>query len=329
MVELKKLKDIILKNQSFLLTTHVNPDADAIGSEIAFYFILKELGKECYIINHSETPYNLTFLDKDKIIMKFEADKHSYLFKEMDVLVALDFNRSDRVVSMQKYFKESNKTKICIDHHQDQEDFADYFFVDTEYSATGQIVYDLITETGIVTLSEETAYPIYAAIMTDTGSFRFERTTPKIHKIAANLLEHGVNPNDVFDKVYDQSKFSKMKLLGKALDSMKLYGNSKEICYMVLTRKMFEETKALESDTDNFVNYSLSVEKVKMGLLFVELTNGFKISFRSKGAIPVNKLAAKFGGGGHINASGARLMNENMYNFIPKVLTESEHFLES
>lgn len=329
MIDLKKLKDIILKNQSFLLTTHVNPDADAIGSEIAFYFILKELGKECYIINHSETPYNLAFLDKDKIIKKFEADKHFQLFEKVDVLVALDFNRSDRVVNMQKHFKESNKTKICIDHHQDQEDFVDYFFVDTEYSATGQVIYDLITKTSIVALTQETAYPIYAAIMTDTGSFRFERTTPEIHKIAANLLEHGVDPNDVFDKVYDQSKFSKMKLLGKALDSMELYDDKKEICYMMLTRKMFEETKALESDTDNFVNYTLSVEKVKLGLLFVELTNGFKISFRSKGAIPVNKLAAKFGGGGHINAAGARLMNENMYNFISKVLKESEHFLES
>jgi bifunctional oligoribonuclease and PAP phosphatase NrnA len=328
MMNLNLLKDIILRHKSFLLTTHVNPDADAIGSEIAFYFILKELGKDCFIINHSETPYNLEFLDADKRIEKFDENMHKHLFNEVDVLVALDFNRSDRIVSMQKCFKESGITKICLDHHQDPEDFADHYFIDSDYSATGQIIYDLITKTNIVPLKKETAYPIYTAIMTDTGSFRFERTTPGIHYIAANLLEHGVDPSDVFDKVYDQSKFSKIKLLGKTLASMELYGSQKEIGYMIITRKMFQETGAIESDTDGFVNYTLSVENVKVGLLFIELGNGFKVSFRSKGEISVNKLAAKFGGGGHINAAGARFLNQDIRKFITIVLEKTEEFLE-
>ena len=328
MINLNLLKDIILRHKSFLLSTHINPDADAIGSEIAFYFILKELGKECCIINHSETPYNLEFLDADKKIEKFDENKHKGIFNDVEVLVALDFNRSDRIVSMQKYFNESKREKICLDHHQDPEDFVDHYFIDSEYSATGQIIYDLIDKTKIVALSKETAYPIYTAIMTDTGSFRFERTTPEIHYIAANLLEHGVDPSGVFDKVYDQSKFSKLKLLGKTLASMELYGNRNEIGYMVITRKMFEETGAIESDTDGFVNYTLSVEKVRVGLLFTELDNGFKVSFRSKGEIPVNKLAAKFDGGGHINAAGARFLNKDIKKFINVVLAKAEEFLE-
>ena len=327
MIDFPNLKKIIEDNNSFLLTTHVNPDADAIGSEIAFYFILKELGKKAFIINHSETPYNLEFLDTDRMIEKYDGQKHSKIFDEVDVLVALDFNRSDRVVRMQKRFNESKKLKICIDHHQDEEKFVDHFFVDTNYSATGQIIYDLINKTGIVKLNFQTAYPIYAAIMTDTGSFRFERTTPELHYIAADLIRHGVIPGEVFDKIYDQSKFSKIRLLGAALDSMQLYGVDKKISHMVLYQETFKKFDAVESDTENFVNYNLSVEDVVIGLLFIELKEGFKVSFRSKGTIPMNKLAAEFGGGGHINAAGARIFDGKLDEYIQKILSKTEEYL--
>ena len=125
MVDFNKLKEIIENNKSFLLTTHVNPDADAIGSEIAFYLMLKDIGKDVCIINHSKTPYNLNFLDKYNIIQKYNNSKHNKLFGSVDVLVALDFNRSNRMVSMEKEFLNSDRIKICIDHHVDPEDFVD------------------------------------------------------------------------------------------------------------------------------------------------------------------------------------------------------------
>lgn len=328
MINFLKLKRIIEDNNSFLLTTHVNPDADAIGSEIAFYFILKELNKEVFIINHSSTPYNIEFLDVDKKIEHFDEAKHRSLFDTVDVLVALDFNRSDRMVRMQNSFLNSHKLKICIDHHQDPEKFTDFLFAGTDYCATGQIIYDFIKKTEIVKLNFGTAYQIYAAIMTDTGSFRFERTTPEIHRIAAELLEYGVVPGDVFDKLYDQSKFSKIKLMGSALESMQLYGKQKQIGYMIIRRETFKNLGAVESDTENFVNFSLSVEGVRIGLLFIELKEGFKVSFRSKGTIPVNKLAAEFGGGGHINASGARIFNGKLDDYISIILTKAEEYLD-
>lgn len=327
MINFNELKEIITANNSFLLTTHVNPDADAIGSEAAFYFILTKLGKKVRIINHSATPYNLKFLDADNVIEKYDPVVHKNVFKEADMLVALDFNRSNRMVSMTKAFNESPKLKICIDHHQDSENFADHFFVDTNYCATGHILFDFIRETKIVELTYEIAYPLYAAIMTDTGSFRFERTTPQIHTIAAELLKTGVDPGEVYDKIYDQSKFSKIRLLGKALDSMQLYGDDKKISYMKLTCRDFEQTQAVESDTDGFVNFCLSVENVMLGLLFIELKEGFKVSFRSKGEIPVNKLAAEFGGGGHINAAGARISGGEIDKQIPEILKKSEKYL--
>ncbi len=327
MIDFQKLKNIILENNSFLLTTHVNPDADAIGSEIGFYFILKELGKKVFIINHSPTPYNLEFLDIDNVIERYDEKKHSHIFNEVDVLAAIDFNRSDRTVRMQHKFLESNQLKICIDHHQQPEDFVNYLFCDSGYCATGHILFDLIKRTSIVKLNYSTAYPIYAAIMTDTGSFRFERTTPDIHRIAAELLEQNVIPGEVYDKIYDQSKFSKIKLMGEALNSMQLFGEDKKIGYMVLKQESFKTLNAIESDTDGFVNFSLSVEGVQIGLLFIELKQGFKVSFRSKGTIPVNQLAAEFGGGGHINAAGARIPDKKLDEYVNIILNKTVKYL--
>ena len=328
MIDFNSLKDILQNNNSFLFTTHVNPDADAIGSEIALYQVLKQLGKNIKIVNTSETPYNLTFLDKDNIVERFDEVKHKNIFNETDVIVALDLNRENRIVRMAEAFSKSNKLKICIDHHQDPENKFNHFFTDENYSATGQIIYDLIKKTGLAELTYKIAEPIYAAIMTDTGSFRFERTTPELHHIAAELIQLGVIPGKIFDSIYDQSHFSKVKLLGKALDSMQLFGDTKEISYMMLPREMFESTGALESDTDGFVNFCLAVMNVKIGILFIELKNGFKVSFRSKGNIPMNKLAGEFGGGGHVNASGARFFNKNLINYKDEILNKSLEYLE-
>ena len=328
MIDFENLKNIILNNSSFLLTTHVNPDADAIGSELAFYHILKKLGKKVTIINHSSTPYNMEFFNKENIIQKFDVELHKNIFNEVDVLVALDFNRADRTVSMTDYFRKSSKLKICIDHHQDPEKFVDYLFIDIAYSATGHIIYDFIKQTKIVSLDLNIAEPIYAAIMTDTGSFRFDRTTSQVHNIIAELLKYGVNPEQVYDKLYDQSKFSKVKLLGRALNSIRLLYDNK-LGYMTITQKDFEELGAIESDTENFVNYNLSIENVVIGILFIELKNGFKVSFRSKGRIPVNKLANEFGGGGHTNAAGARFFTNNLQDVIPVILSKAEFYLKN
>ena len=327
MIDFELLKKIISESNSFLITTHVNPDADAIGSEISLYLILKELGKEVFIVNYSETPYNLLFLDKSGAIEIYEEGKHNPVINSVDVLVALDFNKWDRTVKMKQVLTQSKAMKICIDHHLDPENFADHFFIGTEYSACGEIIYDFIKKTGIVKMTYELAYPLYAAIMTDTGSFRFERTTQGLHIIAAEMLNLGVIPGEVFDKIYDQSKFSKFKLLGRSLNTLKLSGNDGNVSYMILTQKDFIETGAEESDTDGFVNFALSVENVKLGILFVELKEGFKVSFRSKGNISVNKLAREYGGGGHTNAAGARFSKNNLYELLPEILNKAAEYV--
>jgi bifunctional oligoribonuclease and PAP phosphatase NrnA len=328
MIDYQKLAHIISSNQRFLITTHVNPDADAIGSEIAFSNMLKLMGKDFKIINHSETPYNLRFLDNENVIEKYNPELHNNYFKSTDVLVALDFNKADRMVSMQKSFTDANKIKVCIDHHQDPEDFVDFQFIDPDYAATGHILYEFIVSTQIIKLNKEISAPIYAAIMTDTGSFRFERTTAELHRIIANLLDIGINPTEIYNQLYDESKLSKIKLLGKCLNSLELIDEN-QIGYMIITQNDFMELNAIESDTENFVNFILSVQDVQLGMLFIELKNGFKVSFRSKGRLPVNKLAGLFGGGGHQNASGARFRDGKMSDMIPKILSEAEKFFNN
>ncbi len=328
MIDFQKLADIIKNNNTFLITTHVNPDADAIGSEIALGKILRMLRKKVKIINHSTTPYNLQFLDPESLIEKYDSALHSSYFNVIDVLIALDFNKADRIVSMQKAFSDSKQLKICIDHHQDPQDFVNFHFIDSNYAATGHILYDFIRSTNIIKINKEIAAPLYAAIMTDTGSFRFERTTANLHRIIADLLDTGINPTWIYDQLYDESKLSKIKLLGKCLSSLKLISKSK-IGYMLLTQNDFREFDAIESDTENFVNFILSIEGVKLGMLFIELKSGFKVSFRSKGKLPVNKLAGIFGGGGHTNASGVRFKDSKMQEMIPKILSEAEKIINN
>jgi phosphoesterase RecJ-like protein len=320
------LKNIIEQNKKFLLTTHVNPDADAIGSELAIYFILKQLGKDVRIVNHSSTPYNLEFLDEEKIIERYDEKNHEKILSNSDVIFLLDLNQISRVVRMGNSIRNSNSIKVCIDHHQDPENFYDHFFGGSEYSATGEIIYEFIKQTKIVPLDRKIAYQLYTAIMTDTGSFRFDRTSPKVHRIIAELLEYEIIPMEVYDKVYDQFHFSRIKLLGNALSSLKL-DNTKKIAYMILTSDIQKKNNAVEADLDGFVNYCLSIQDVEIGILIYELNGSIKISFRSKGEIPVNKLAGEFGGGGHINASGARLENTTIEDVLDSVLEKAQKYL--
>jgi bifunctional oligoribonuclease and PAP phosphatase NrnA len=321
------LKDLIKNHKSFLLTTHVNPDADAIGSQLALYEILHRLGKNIKVVNYSATPYNLEFLDPGNIIEKFDETKHLDLFDMVDCIIALDLNQANRVVKMEKGIRNFSGTKVCIDHHQNPENFTNYFFGGTEYSATGEVVFDFIEQTGIVEIDYRLAELLYSAIMTDTGSFRFEKTSSKIHKVIAQLLETGINPTDIYDKIYDQFEFSRIKLLGEALSTINL-DDTKQIAFMEITKEDMSQSGATEADIDGFVNYCLSIKNVKIGILFYELKDGVKISFRSKGTIPVNKLAAEFNGGGHTNASGARLFNTTINDIRNKIITKAKQYLE-
>jgi len=326
-IDYKKFHDIISDNNSFVLTCHINPDADAIGPEIALKYYLDSLGKKSRIINCSPTPENLLFLDKLKVVEQFNSENHKASIKNADVIILLDFNNISRIDNMQESIKNSNAVTVCIDHHEQNDPYAEHLFIETEYSSTGEIIFELLDSDNNLEWNIDMALPLYAAIMTDTGSFRFERTTVRTHKIAARLIELGVNPRSTHGIIYDQQSAGQLKLLGRALGSI-AQDETGSICFMNITRKDMEETGSTEEDIEGFVNYTMKVKGVQIGLLFYELENGFKISFRSIGDIPVNKLANDFGGGGHPNAAGTRIPDENMEDYIHKVVARAAEYLK-
>ncbi len=326
MLDFTKILQIIQKYNSFLITTHLNPDADAIGSELALHDYLRILGKKVSVINADATPYTLEFLDRDRIIETYDNKKHREKINSFDVLFALDFNQLKRIGVMENVFRQSNALKICIDHHEEPENFTEYLFVDISYASTGEIIFDLLKSDNSFQLDLPIAEAIYAAIITDTGSFRFERTSPKTHLTAAELISAGVNPKTIYEKIYDQGSLNRLKLLASALKSINC-NSDQSICYMRITLDDLRQNNCGEADLEGFVNYCLSVKGTKIGMLFQELEDTVKVSLRSSGNFPVNKIANQFNGGGHFNAAGIRIKGRNLDEAIEMILSAAQSYL--
>ncbi len=317
----------IKSNNDFIITTHVNPDGDAIGSELALARYIQSLGKNVTIINHSPTPDYLMFMlnSKDNIL-EFNVIQDAEIILNTDVIFTLDLSQLSRTKSLEDFIRKSNATKICIDHHPAPEDYAKPSLVETLSSSTGELVYRLIKQSG-KEINLDIALPLYVAIMTDTGSFKYERTTAELHRIIAELLDAGVVPIKVHQEIYDQGSANRFQLLGRAFNSLVISGDGK-LAYMKISLKDLEETNSKEEDVEGFVSYTLSIKGVEVGLFFFELNNGFKISLRSATHVPVNKLAAEFNGGGHFFAAGARLENKNMEETIPEVIETANKYIQ-
>ncbi len=327
---LERVKRIIAEKEHFVLTTHVNPDGDGLGSQVALALFLRKLGKTVTIVNHSTTPENFAFLDPNDEIVHFTPERDRDKILRADAIVIVDTNQPARLRSMEPFVQQTRAVKVVIDHHLDTEDAFDgpsHYLIDEDATSTGEIVYRLMSSIDRDLLDKTIAEPLYTAIMTDTGSFRYPRTDPEIHAIASHLIECGADPTLIFAHIYESWSAGRMRLLGEALANMKTEYDGK-LAYVVCTQKMFKETGTTEVETDNFTTYPMSIKGVLVGVLINELSNGTKISFRSKGDIPINKLAKEFGGGGHKNAAGARLYNVTLEDTIKSVLEKCESYVK-
>lgn len=325
--KIEQLRAIFETKKTFVLTTHINPDADALGSEVALARYLRDKGKIVHVLNNSETPDNLLFLNEVFPITHYQVEKHAQLIITSDCFIVLDTNAVSRFKGLQQAFKQSKAYKIIIDHHLDHEHFADLEIIDSHVPATSELLYLILHSIDEKGITKEIADALYAGIMTDTGSFRFPQTDPETHIITADLLKRGVQPYDIFQKIYESGPINKLHLLGKALTSIGLYHDGK-VAVMTLPRSIFEETKTVESDVDNLTQYVLSIGGVVIGIVVMELEQGVKLSFRSKGDIPINELAKEFNGGGHKNAAGARVKETTLQSIIPVVLEKTKQFLK-
>lgn len=319
-------KGIFSAKKTFVLTTHINPDGDGLGSEVALALYLTGKGKSVAIINQSETPAYYKFMHGLFPIATFSAAKHGSIIKDAEVIVALDTNSATRFSAMKELVMESRANKICIDHHLDREEFADLYLIDEKATATGEIIYNMLKFLDSGAITKPIAEALYAAIMTDTGSFRFPKTDVETHYIIADLLLHGADPTEIYQKIFEEGPVNKLKLLGRALTSLSVVHGGK-VATMVLLRKDFSETQTAEEDTDNMINHAMAIGGVRVGLMFIELENGVKVSFRSKGDIAINVLAKEFGGNGHKNAAGARIHGGALSDVVTRVTERAVTYL--
>lgn len=317
------LLNIIGPAEKIVITSHVVPDGDAIGSELAFYEYLKRHGKDPEIINHSPTPYFLQFLDKEKKILVFKENIEKYKDKILnaDLIVLLDTNEFSRTKTMEPFINESKAKKICIDHHLGliAENY-DYVISDTNAPATCQMLYHIIKKDNPDYINKDAASSLYTGIMTDTGSFRYPRTTSETFMICADLINRGADPVYIYEKINAENPISKIKLLSFFLSSLEFYENNK-VCIGMLTKNDFNNAGADETEIEGFTSFIMSLQGVAMGVVIIELQHSIKLSFRSKGEIYVNKLAQEFDGGGHKNAAGANV-NKQDFSVLKKIVLD-------
>ncbi|TLU51925.1 MAG: bifunctional oligoribonuclease/PAP phosphatase NrnA [Chlorobium sp.] len=306
--------DELLQGQHFVITTHENSDGDGLGSEVALATVLQALGKQVRIVNPTEVPPNYLFLKKLYPITLFD-NKSEEAIQELslcDVVILLDANLRDRMGKLWPHVgfsKELGALKIlCIDHHLEPEDFADVMVCESFASSTGELVYGLVyalqERLSRELFTPEVAEALYVSVMTDTGSFRFPKTTPYVYKLAGDLVSKGADPSEIYDRIYNSLTAPALKLLGAALSAITILDDG-DISWLFISQDMLKATGSKLFDTDLIIRYLLSVPSVRIAVLMVEMQDGrTKASFRSRGDIYVNQLAKKYGGGGHMNAAG-------------------------
>ncbi|MFQ5708422.1 MAG: bifunctional oligoribonuclease/PAP phosphatase NrnA [bacterium] len=316
----EKVKECFNRGQRFVLTTHVNPDGDGLGSEAALFHYLTRIGKDVFIYNSSPVPANYKFLDSDNRMLVYDPDLHHETLLTADYILILDISEWNRLKDVGASVKNLHIPKICIDHHPPHEKFGNISLVDVSASSTGEIVYDLIKFCG-GSMTPNIADAIYTSILTDTGSFRFSNTNDRAFKIAGDLVAAGVSPQKIYQEVYEHQAPSKVKLLGFVLYNLKLEDNGR-VAWISVSQENLETIHAKPQDTEGFADYPRVINGVEVSIMFIELEKGrIKVSFRSKGNYVINQIAQKFGGGGHAYAAGVLIKGE-LDEFIPAVLGE-------
>jgi phosphoesterase RecJ-like protein len=316
--ELDKTREAVLQHQNFLITTHIHPDGDGIGSELALARFLQKMGKTVSVVNSTPTPQKYRFLDVCNTIRIFqELGK----LPDAEVVFVLDISRWERLGSMAQWIKDHPGIKICIDHHPVNGNFADINLICEDACASGELVLRLINSMNC-NLSTDIAEPLYASILTDTGAFRFPNTSAQTHAAAAQLLSAGIRSEIIYDQIYERCSPARVKLLGLALTQLQ-YLHSGRLAWMAVTQSMIEETGVEIDEIEGFVDMARAIRSVEASLLFIELPGGkIKISLRSRGYVDVNCFASRFGGGGHRHASGI-LMEGSLQETIQIILEHS------
>ena len=328
------LKKVIDENDSFLITSHVRPDADALGSELGLRAILLALGKKVSIINASAPPANLSFMNPPGVILKLNDTVTKANVPKTDVVVIVDTSAWQQLGNMADVIQASPAKRVVIDHHVSSDEMGAIELKDVTAAATGELICEAAAAFGIE-FDEDTANWLYAAIATDTGWFRFPSTTSRTMRISAALIDRGASPHYVFNLVHEQSSLSRVRLGGRVLGRTQSEADGRLVWVQVDAKDM-SETGAVPSDTEGLVNQCLTVAGSEAAFIAVELqTSQIKFSLRCRYPHDVAALAEQFSGGGHKLASGATLSGplnvavERMRTAFLEMLRKNEDVVET
>jgi phosphoesterase RecJ-like protein len=294
---LSQVVQLIEQKYRFMITSHIRPDGDGLGSGLALYWMLRSLGKDVDVVLRDRVPPSYTVLPGTDLVLVQDDVTEAY-----DAAFIIECSDVERpgLPSLKNQFV------VNIDHHSTTVPFGDINWIDPTAAAVGEMIYNLSKALGIE-VTKEIAECIYTALLTDTGSFHFSNTTERTLKIASELVRRGVEPARISQALFYSHSFSKIKLLGLVLSGIER-DESGRVAWIRLDRETMYEADACDEDADGIVNHALSVGDVEAVAFFKELEpDVYRVSLRSKGKNNVAKVAETFGGGGHRNAAGCRI----------------------
>lgn len=321
---IERLDRELVAGRRVALSTHMNADGDGCGSETAVARLLAQRGLDVRIVNPTPWPDLFDYLLGDDV--KEMTAKGASALRGIDMLIVLDISDVKRLGALADTVRKLDVPKLVIDHHIASDDPAgNIILTDVTACATGELVYDLACALDF-DITPTIAQSLYAAILTDTGSFRFSNTTPRCHAIAADLLASGVDPEENYVRIYASAPAGRLRLLGEVLDTLGV-DERLGLAWLSMNAGALEKYNVRQEDLDGIVEHARSIAGTRMALFFRDLGYGkVKISFRSTGGVDVNAFARQFGGGGHAKASGA-LISGSLDDVRTRVIDAARQFL--
>jgi phosphoesterase RecJ-like protein len=318
MIPWPRFVEIVRRCRRFVLTTHIRPDGDALGSELAMAGILEALGKDVLVCNAFAVPPNLRFLDPGHKLKQLGVDVPAAQLADYEVLIVLDTTAWAQLGEMGDVIRNTRAVKLVLDHHVSGDDLGAELFKDTDAEATGRLVVEAADQLG-VKLTPEIARAAFVALTTDTGWFRFSSTTAETFRLAGRLVAAGAAPDQLYKQLYENDTHARLQLIGRALGHAQTELGGRLI-HTWLDQSDFAATGALPSDSEDIINMMLSVGGTEAAVILVEQAGGgSKISLRSRCQVDCSRVAELFGGGGHKKAAGA-FLDEPLESARTKIL---------
>lgn len=294
--------------ENIVISTHIIPDADGIGSEIALCLAMRAQGKNAICVNEEPLLERYKYLDPEDVVISREDYLSFYPDAEIDLFIVTDTNSLDRIGEGMKAIAKKAPGLLFIDHHPCPKEVMENNCIDTSKAATGELAGELIQSLG-VPLNREMALPLYTAILIDTSSFRYPTVTGNTHRLIGSLMDTGVRPPHAYNMIYGTKKISYMKLLGKVLASAHTTKDEK-VAWLTLTEDLLTKFHVDSEDTLAFINHLLVLDNIKVAIMFREMGPEIKVSLRSIGTVDVGVMARALGGGGHDHSAAAIIKGE-------------------